>query len=336
MHADAAEMAVRSAPDAPPIARGKQRLRTLARLDGRTIASKRARELLTAFAAELGSEITATQRLAIERAAALVALAEDSKARRLHGSQSISLHGVMLLNGAPTRAIKPLGLNRQRKPAHLPLPPSSLRSLQPRRRHDLVASAFRSPALFANAFEGGSWRAWRVVAKLLSGEDLDEAELDLFRRCTGRTRVPARAPKRLYMLVGRRSAKSRVAAAAAVHAAMSTDWREVMAPGEQAVALLLPSTNRGGDVRNYALGLIKASPMLRGEVVRETADEIELRNGAAIVIGTNDLRLIRGRSVIALVGDEACFWRSDGESASSDEEVVAAAEPGMAMTRAAG
>ncbi len=199
------------------------------------------------------------------------------------------------------------------------------------------ASAFRSPALFANAFEGGSWRAWRVVAKLLSGEDLDEAELDLFRRCTGRTRLPARAPKRLYVLVGRRGAKSRVAAAAAVHAAIATDWREVMAPGEQAVALLLAvDRSQAAICRNYALGLIKASPMLRGEVVRETADEIELRNGAAIVIGTNDHRLIRGRSVIALVGDEACFWRSDGESASSDEEVVAAAEPGMAMTPGGG
>ncbi len=121
MHADAAEMAVRSAPDAPPIARGKQRLRTLAHLDGRTIASKRARELVAAFAAELGSEITATQRLAIERAAALVALAEDSKARRLSGDQSISLDDVVRVDGASLRAVKALGLDRQRKPAHVPL-----------------------------------------------------------------------------------------------------------------------------------------------------------------------------------------------------------------------
>jgi hypothetical protein len=200
-----------------------------------------------------------------------------------------------------------------------------------------LATAFRSRQLFASSFDGASWWPWRVVAKILSGEALDNAEMDLFRRCTGRTRVPVRPPRRLYLLVGRRGAKSRFASAAAVHAAISTNWREVMAPGETAAAVLLGVDKAQAAIcRNYAMGLIQASEVLRDEVARETSDTIELRNGAAITIGTNDYRLIRGRSVIALVGDEACFWKSDGESASSDEEVIAAAEPAMAMTPGGG
>jgi hypothetical protein len=194
-----------------------------------------------------------------------------------------------------------------------------------------LATAFRNPALFGNAFSGASWRPWRAVAKIISGESLDPVELALALKCTGRTRLPSKPPRRLYLLVGRRGAKSRFAAAAAVHAAVATDWR-FMAPGESPVILLLAVDRAQATVcRNYAMGLIQASPMLRDEVVRETADLVELRNGAVIVIGTNDHRSVRGRSVAVLVGDEASFWRSDDEGSSSDEEVVAAVEPAMSM-----
>jgi hypothetical protein len=54
-----------------------------------------------------------------------------------------------------------------------------------------------------------------------------------------------------------------------------------------------------------------------------------LRSGAVLEIVTNDARLVRGRSAVALCGDEACFWRSDGESASSDSEVLTAAVPAL-------
>jgi hypothetical protein len=48
-------------------------------------------------------------------------------------------------------------------------------------------------------------------------------------------------------------------------------------------------------------------------------------------IATNDARLVRGRSAIAVLGSECCHWKTDEHSASSDEEVVGAAEPSMAM-----
>jgi hypothetical protein len=40
--------------------------------------------------------------------------------------------------------------------------------------------------------------------------------------------------------------------------------------------------------------------------------------------------------VPALIGDETAFWLSDGEGASSDEEVIAAVEPAMAMVPGGG
>jgi hypothetical protein len=73
------------------------------------------------------------------------------------------------------------------------------------------------------------------------------------------------------------------------------------------------------------------APLIAAEVVRQTDRETEFRNGAALEVGTNDVSLIRGRSAIAVLGSEACHWQTDETSASSDEEVVAAAEPSMAM-----
>jgi hypothetical protein len=122
----------------PPTARGKQRLCTIESLDGRTIAARRARELAQGFQAELGVALTATQRLAVERAAVLVALAEDTKARRLAGDIGISLDDVVRVDNAAARAVKALGI----KPGAAPKPPSI---------HEYVRGLAPSPA--------GAWAA---------------------------------------------------------------------------------------------------------------------------------------------------------------------------------
>jgi hypothetical protein len=71
--------------------------------------------------------------------------------------------------------------------------------------------------------------------------------------------------------------------------------------------------------------------MLAREVVRTTGEVTEFKNGASLEIATNDARLVRGRSAIAVLGSECCHWKTSELAASSDEEVVGAAEPSMAM-----
>jgi hypothetical protein len=52
-------------------------------------------------------------------------------------------------------------------------------------------------------------------------------------------------------------------------------------------------------------------PLLAKEVVRQTDDVVEFRNGGSLEIGTNNASLIRGRSAIAVLGSETCHWRTD-------------------------
>jgi hypothetical protein len=104
-----------------------------------------------------------------------------------------------------------------------------------------------------------------------------------------------------------------------------------LSAGEQAVVILLGRDKKQAAIlRRYCHGLLQ-EPALAREVPRETKDVIEFRNGATLQIASNDASLVRGRSAIAVLGSEACHWKHDEASASSDEEVVGAAEPSMAM-----
>jgi hypothetical protein len=96
------------------------------------------------------------------------------------------------------------------------------------------------------------------------------------------------------------------------------------------VILLGADKKQAAILRKYCHGLLQA-PLLAAEVVRSTGEITEFRNGSSLEIATNDARLVRGRSAIAVLGSECCHWRTDEHSASSDEEVVGAAEPPMAM-----
>jgi len=83
-------------------------------------------------------------------------------------------------------------------------------------------------------------------------------------------------------------------------------------------------------LRRYCQGLIE-TPMLAALVSRATETRIEFKNGAVLEIATNDASLVRGRSAIGIIGSEVSFWETKDSSSSSDEEVIAASAPSMAM-----
>ena len=192
--------------------------------------------------------------------------------------------------------------------------------------------------LFGRTFQAESFWPWKTVAKLIDGLPLTETrEIELFKQCTARTKLLTttsltKPVRRLVMLAGRRAGKDRFESAVAVwRAALCADWRKYISVGEQAVVLLLGADKKQAAIlRRYCEGLLQA-PLLKPEIVRQTGDVIEFKNGASLEIATNDARLVRGRSAIAVLGSEASHWKTNEASASSDEEVVGAAEPSLAM-----
>jgi hypothetical protein len=195
-----------------------------------------------------------------------------------------------------------------------------------------LAAAMRDPKLLGEPFKADSFWPWHTLAKIISGESLDEREAELFRRCTGRSKLPTGPVSNLTLLVGRRGGKDRFLSAAAVHrAALAGNWSKFLSAGEQGVVILIGSDRKQAKIlRRYCRALV-ATPMIREEVARGTDEILEFKNGAALEVCTNDAGTVRGRSVLALLGTEVSFWNVNPDADSSDEEVVSAAEAGAAM-----
>ena len=91
-------------------------------------------------------------------------------------------------------------------------------------------------------------------------------------------------------------------AVAVWRAALCANWRKHISAGEGAVVILLGADKKQAAIlRRYCQGLLQA-PLLAAEVTRQTGEVTEFRNGASLEIATNDARLVRGRSAIAVLG----------------------------------
>jgi hypothetical protein len=107
-------------PDSARVRRRKTRLRTVAEIDLRTVAGRRACALVKTFEQALGHDVTPAWRLKIDTAAALVAISENAQARHLRGDGSITLNDVIRAAAMARRAVRDLGIN-PRKPEANPL-----------------------------------------------------------------------------------------------------------------------------------------------------------------------------------------------------------------------
>ena len=112
MPADAPLMALRSEGDAPPkgAVASKARLLTLADLDGRTAAARRARELVGEIESDLGGgdHLSAAERQLVQRAAVLGAMIESEEVRWLSGD-TIAVEGHLAAINAQRRVLQRLG-----------------------------------------------------------------------------------------------------------------------------------------------------------------------------------------------------------------------------------
>jgi hypothetical protein len=194
---------------------------------------------------------------------------------------------------------------------------------------------------FANL---SSWRPWLVLLRALYGlplrtDDgiverdgevvLGDSELALFQRHTGHEAPREGGYHELVVITGRQSGKTRTAALIGTFEAA----RAVLA-GERGLYVPLVAQDLRGAQRalfGYVRELIEGSELLRGEVTRETATEIEL--AGQVTIGTYPCRpaSVRGiRAACALIDELAFFVSTDGRP--TDTEMLRAVRPALSTT----
>jgi hypothetical protein len=175
-----------------------------------------------------------------------------------------------------------------------------------------------------------TWDTWIAVLKAAFALPLNEDEQKIFASVAGGRALPQQRVRELLVAAGRRSGKSRMAAALAVYFALFVKHK--LAGGEHAMVLVLAaSVEQAKVVFNYTLAFLQNSDVLKKEIAGTTRGEIRLKNGITIAIHSNSFRSVRGRTLCACVFDELAFWRDD-TTATPDSETYSAVLPSLITT----
>jgi hypothetical protein len=201
-------------------------------------------------------------------------------------------------------------------------------SLEPDRPASIIYS-MTAPHLFGGMFKSPSWRPWYSFLRALFALPMDETDLDLYRRHTGRKSPPDKLQKYAQLVIGRRGGKSRILALIAVYLATALDISDFLDAGELPVIAIIAADRRQASViKNYIAGFLRAVPSLRLLIADELAESIRLTNGVQIEVFSGSVASPRGRTFLAVLMDECAFWPTDG-SANPDFEVLNAVRPGL-------
>jgi hypothetical protein len=191
-----------------------------------------------------------------------------------------------------------------------------------------VIEFISDPTVLGPYFDGPSWDRWRAVLKAAYALPMTPADLARFSEVAGNRAPPSRPVRELVACVGRGGGKDSVASALATYIAASSDFSRLR-PGEKGTVLCLAvDRSQAGIAHDYIGGVFRAVPRLAAMVASQDDDTITLKNGAEIVVGTNSLRSVRGRTYACAIYDECAFWYSD-EYANPAAEVDAAVSPGL-------
>ena len=174
-------------------------------------------------------------------------------------------------------------------------------------------------------------RAWDCWLRALYGLPIeDEADLDLFRVCTGRQTPHVGGYPEGAAITGRQSGKTQCAADVVTFTA-ATAPADGSADGTYAV---LVAQDMRGSMRaafQYIRQAFERVPMLARMVAAQTAETITLTNGVTIAVYPCRPSAVRGIRALVAVADELAFYRtSDGNPV--DTEMLRALRPALATT----
>ena len=194
-----------------------------------------------------------------------------------------------------------------------------------------IIEALDHPDAFAPLLRDPStWMAWRAFLGALFALPMDDDQLTLYRRCTGRTNPPAAPVSEAWLCIGRRGGKSFTLALIAVFLAAFRDYTQHLGPGERATVMVIAADRKQARViMRYVKGILSSVPMLAPIIEAERQEAVDLRGSVTIEVHTASFRTVRGYTIVAALCDEIAFWPTDDTSSSPDTEIVAALRPAM-------
>jgi hypothetical protein len=193
-----------------------------------------------------------------------------------------------------------------------------------------ILQLMNDETIFGKRFKSKSWDAWKTFLRVLFALPISIAEMNLYKQCTGRSDLPKAQPNEMYLVIGRRGGKSVICSLIAVYLACFRSYEKYRAPGEQLVVMLLAANRAQAKILLRYVGAFFDLPILSSMVANRKAESIELISYVSVEIHTSDYRSVRGRTVIACIGDELAFWGVSSDGTPNDKEILDAVRPSMA------
>jgi hypothetical protein len=183
---------------------------------------------------------------------------------------------------------------------------------------------------FGRWFRGESWNAWRAFLATMFALPMTDAQLEIYKRHTGRTTAPVEPCRQAWVCCGRRGGKSIIAALVSVYLSAFRDWEPYLGPGEVATSMTVsPDRRQSRVIFRFQRGFARAIPSIESMVVGETKESLELSNRTVLETGTASDKTLRGYTSHCIVNDEIAFLPTD-DCATPDAEILIAEKPCLA------
>lgn len=194
-----------------------------------------------------------------------------------------------------------------------------------------IIEACQDPQIFGPWFKDReTWTAWFAFLKVVFGLPLEPAELEIYRRCTGRKSPLPSGYLAATLIIGRRGGKSLILALIAAFLAACCDWSPYLTGGERGTIMIVAADRKQARaIFRYLKGMLSI-PLLAPLIERETLDAIDLGNNITVEILAANFRTVRSYTLVAALADEEAFWLTDEGSSNPDTEIIAAIRPAMA------
>jgi hypothetical protein len=200
-----------------------------------------------------------------------------------------------------------------------------------------IVDALRAPELFGGlpAFRDlTTWRSWIVLLSASYGLPLDPDEQAIFCRHTGRSTYapPAGGWPEIFVIVGRQSGKTRIAATTA-------GFEAAIAPPEadatETYALLIAQDQRASlrTLFRYAVAPFEEQrvPLLARSVRTRLAGAVTLENGVVLAAYPCRPAAVRGLRARVVILDELAYYRNS-EGYPTDVEMMRSVRSCLALT----
>jgi hypothetical protein len=190
-----------------------------------------------------------------------------------------------------------------------------------------ILDAMSAPSAFGAAFPDlASWDRWRVFLSACYGLSMSEEDLAIFRHQTGLEGPDPSGYEEIYCVSGRRSGKSKIASLICAFEAVFGSAALQLGVGDKAYIFLIATNLAQAKICfAYIKSFLELSPEL---ILRQTTEEIELKNGITVAVKPCSYRSGRGFQTACIVLDELAFFR-DENSANPAEDVVISLLPGL-------